>query len=145
VRTNSLLYEGALILSGCLWFVIAGYVGTAVPIFGDLWLPHLIDAIITSLILGNLIRPWLPRCFGSRKWYLLPFFSILIGAALFGFLLPVSWQVMAWLKHEGGVDFQAYYQLPFGMVIYSMTVFLMIFYPLALFTNWIMYQVNRSK
>ena len=143
---NQMRYQLTLIMSGSVWFVIAGLVGHAVPVFGNLWFPHLIVAVITGLAVGNIIRPLLSRYFGTRKWFLLPLLSLFLGSAIFGILVPVSWQVVAWLK-DGSVSLKGnvFYMLPALMVFYSMTIYLITFYPLALLNNWIIYRFTRSE
>jgi hypothetical protein len=136
-------YQLISVLSGCVWFAIAGLAGRAIPVFGGMWFPHLIDAIITGLIVSNLMRPLISRCFGARNWFALPFLSVLLGTAIFGFLLPVSWAVAALFKGEPGVDGKAFFQVPLFVIFYSMTSYLPIFYPLALFNNRIIYQFSR--
>ncbi|MDB6023541.1 MAG: hypothetical protein JWQ04_3398 [Pedosphaera sp.] len=136
-------YQIIFFFSGCVWFLIAGITGTAVPVFGDRWFTHLIDAVITGLAVGNLTKPLLSRCFGTRNWFALPFLSVLLGTAIFGLLLPVSWAIASLVKGNGMVEGSAFYQVPLILIIYSMSIYLPIFYPLALLNNRIIYRFIR--
>lgn len=136
-------YYAVSMLSGCAWFVVAGLAGYAIPVFGEMWFPHLVDAVVTGLVTGILIKPLLLRCHGTRNWYAVPFLSVFLGMLIFGWFIPVSWQIAALINGNGGVDAQAFYQIPLMVVLYSMTAFLPIFYPLALLNNRIVYRFAK--
>ncbi len=125
-----------LTLSGSAWFFVAGVVGAAVPIFGDHWFQHFVCAIITSLAIGIIFRSSILHWSGWR-WYLLPLLSLMLATAVYGFLLPCSWFVTSF-THGGGVDSEGFYMIPMMFVFYSMTSFLVILYPLALLTHYLL-------
>jgi hypothetical protein len=78
------------------------------------------------------------------KWYILPMLTLLFATALYGLLLPLSWLVTATIKGSGGVDGAAFYQIPAMMVLYSMTVYIVVLYPLALLTQTVLHKVCRD-
>jgi hypothetical protein len=127
-------YNLALIVSGIGWFLIAAILGGGVPIIGEMWLQHLISAVVTSLVIGFFFRKAVMTWRGWRR-YILPLLTLLSATTLFGFLLPVSWQITSMLQGRGNVDGQAFSQFPFLLIFYSMTAYLLILYPLALLTQ----------
>jgi len=133
------------VLSGSIWFLAAGAVGSAVPIFGEMWLPHWICAIFTAFVVGTLLNGPIHQWKGWR-WYALPLLSLGIATLLYGFLLPCAWLLVAW-RHGGGVDAEAFYKTPLIFAFYSMTFYLVLFYPMALLTQCLMksfYQKNTN-
>src|SRR5579884_426989 len=120
------------LLSGFAWFFVAGVIGYAIPIFGKFWLPHLVDALITGLFVGNVMYPLISRCFGKPGWYALPFLSIFLGAGLFGLLLPLSWEIIGRQGLEDGIILHMLL-----IIMIESFFFLWILYPLALLNNWI--------
>jgi hypothetical protein len=126
-------YSLLLVLSGVGWFLIAGVLGTAVPVFGNLWIQHSICAMITAFVVGIAFRGAI-RHWSGWRWYFLPFLTLLVATATFGFLLPCTWFVTQ-LFRGGGVNSEAFYKTPLAMVFYSMTVYLVILYPGALLTQ----------
>ena len=127
-------YNLALIVSGIGWFLIAAILGGGVPIVGEMWLQHLISALVTSFVVGLLFRKPVMIWRGWRR-YILPFLTLLSATTLFGFLVPVSWQITSMLQGRGNVDGQAFSQFPFLLIFYSMAAYLLILYPLALLTQ----------
>ena len=127
-------YNLALIVSGIGWFLIAVVLGMSVPIIGEMWLQHLISAVITSLVVGFIFRKPVMTWRGWRR-YILPLLTLLSATTLFSFLVPLSWQVTSMLQGRGNVDGQAFSQFPFLLVFYSMTAYILILYPLALLTQ----------
>ena len=127
-------YLFALTLSGIGWFIVAAALGSGVPILGEMWVQHLISAIVTSLAVGYMFKKPLMTWRGLW-WYMLPILTLLSATTLYGFLLPLSWSVTAAIKGSGNVDGQAFYQIPAMMVLYSMTVYIVVLYPLALLTQ----------
>ena len=127
-------YNLALIVSGIGWFLIAAILGGGVPIVGEMWLQPLISALVTSFVVGLLFRKPVMIWRGWRR-YILPFLTLLSATTLFGFLVPVSWQITSMLQGRGNVDGQAFSQFPALLVFYSMTAYLLILYPLALLTQ----------
>ena len=123
-----------LLISGAGWFFVAGILGYAIPVFGSMWLQHLVCAILTSLVVGSTFRAPILRWMGWR-WYLLPLLTLLTGTAVFGFLLTGSWHLTESLRGEVGLENDAFYKLPLAIVFYSMTSFLPVLYPLALLTQ----------
>jgi len=136
-------YSLSLIVSGIGWFLIAAILGGGVPIVGEMWLQHLISAVVTSLVIGFLFRKAVMTWRGWRR-YILPLLTLLSATTLFGFLLPLSWQVTSVLQGRGDVDGQAFYQFPALMVFYSMTAYLLILYPLALLTQNLLRKLSRD-
>ena len=127
-------YFVALIVSGICWFCLAGLLGQSVPIIGAMWPEHLISAVVTSLVIGYLFKRPLIN-WQNLRWYMLPFLTIFFAAALFGLLLPLSWSVTATIRKTGNVEGEAFYWMPSMFVLYSMTVYLLVLYPLALLTQ----------
>ena len=127
-------YIGALIISGLGWFCVAAALGGSVPILGGMWLQHLVSAVITSLVVGFVFKKPVMTWRGSRR-YILPVLTLLTATTLFGVLLPLSWMVTAALKGSGHTDGEAFYLVPALLVFYSMTVYILILYPLALLTQ----------
>jgi hypothetical protein len=127
------LYFLALIACGVFWFLVAGVLGQGVPIFGQLWLQHLIVAIVTALVIGYLFKKPLER-WQQWLWYVLPILTLLVASALFGLLVAVSWGLTEMMKSKG-IDGEAFYLLPGLFVLYSMTTYLVVLYPLALLTQ----------
>ena len=135
-------YIFALVVSGICWFGVASVLGSGVPILGEMWLQHLISAVITSLVVGIIFRKplmtWQDRC-----RYILPFLTILSATTLFGLLLPLSWWVTAKIAGTGNVDGEAFYLVPAWVVFSSMTTYLLILYPLALLTQNLLCKLFR--
>src|SRR4051812_39378872 len=125
---NGMRYNLALIVSGIGWFCVAAVIGDSVPIIGEMWLQHLISAVITSFVIGFLFRKAVMTWRGWRR-YILPLLTLLSATTLFGFLLPLSWQVTSMLQGRGNVDGQAFSQFPAFLVFYSMRVYILILYP----------------
>src|ERR1035441_1978528 len=98
-----------LLFSGAGWFLIAGVLGYAIPVFGDMWLQHLACAILASLVFGITFRAPILHWSGWR-WYLLPLLTLLTGTAVFGFLLTGSWQLTESLRGEVGLEHDAFYR-----------------------------------
>ena len=136
-------YNLALIVSGIGWFLIAAVLGMSVPIIGEMWLQHLISAVITSLVIGFIFRKPVMTWSGWQR-YILPLLTLLSATTLFGFLVPLSWQVTSILQGRGNVDGQAFSQVPFLLVFYSMTVYILILYPLALLTQNLLRKYSRN-
>jgi len=136
-------YNLALIVSGICWFCIAAVLGVSVPIIGEMWLQHLLSAVVTSLLVGFLFRKPVMTWRGWRS-YLLPLLTLFSATTLFGVLLPVSWQVTAALQGRGDVDGQAFYLVPASVVFYSMTAYLLLLYPLALLTQTLLRKLSRD-
>jgi hypothetical protein len=131
-----------LLFSGAGWFLIAGVLGYAIPVFGDMWLQHLACAILASLVVGITFRAPILHWSGWR-WYLLPLLTLLTGTAVFGFLLTGSWQLTESLRGEVGLEHDAFYKLPLAIVFYSMTSFLPVLYLLALLTQHLLRRQMR--
>ena len=136
-------YHLALIVSGIGWFLIAAILGGGVPIVGEMWLQHLILAVITALVIGFFFKKAVMTWRGWRR-YILPLLTLLSATTLFGLLVPLSWQLTSRLQGRGDVDGQAFYQVPAFMVFYSMTAYLLILYPLALLTQNLLRKVSRD-
>lgn len=136
-------YHLALIVSGIGWFLIAAILGRGVPIVGEMWLQHLICAVVTSLVIGLLFRKAVMTWRGWRR-YILPLLTLLSATTLFGFLLPLSWQVTSMLQGRGNVDGQAFSQFPALLVFYSMTAYILILYPLALLTQNLLRKLSHD-
>jgi len=135
-------YIFALVVSGICWFGLAAVLGSAVPILGEMWLPHLISAVITSLVVGLIFQKPLMTWHGWWR-YILPFLTILTATTLFGLLLPLSWWVTAKIVGSGDIDGEAFYLIPAWVVFYSMTIYLLILYPLALLTQNLLFKFFR--
>jgi hypothetical protein len=131
-----------LLVSGAGWFLIAGVLGYAIPVFGCMWLQHLVCAILTSLVVGSTFRAPILHWSGWR-WYLLPLLTLLTGTAVFGFLLTCSWHLTESLRGEVGLENDAFYKLPLAIVFYSMTSFLPVLYPVALLTQQLLRRQMR--
>ena len=137
-------YFNATAISGLGWFCVAAILGHDIPIIGrEMWLPHVVCALITSLCIGYTFKKPIATWHGLR-WYLLPFLTILGATTLFGFLVPISWWVKSKIERSGGVDGEAFYLLPFYIILYSMTVWLVVLYPLALLTQTLLRKVSRT-
>jgi hypothetical protein len=136
-------YIVALVVSGICWFCVAAVLGSSVPIRGEMWVQHLMSAVVTSLAVGYTFKKPLMTWRGWR-WYILPILTLLFATALYSLLLPLSWLVTATLKGSGGVDGEAFYQIPAMMVLYSMTVYIVVLYPLALLTQTVLHKVCRD-
>ena len=137
-------YFNATGISGLCWFCVAAIVGHDIPIIGrNLWLPHLICALITSVAVGYMFRKPITTWYGLG-WYFLPLLTVLAATTLFGFLVPISWWVKSKIEQSGGVDGEAFYFLPFYIILYSMTVWLVVLYPLALLTQTLLRKVSRN-
>ena len=126
-------YTILLTLSGVAWFLVAGVLGSAVPVLGSMWFQHSICAILTAFVVGFTFRGPIFRWSGWR-WYLLPLLTLLVATAVFGFLLPCAWLITE-LFRGNRVDAEAFYKTPLLIVFYSMTFYLVILYPLALLTQ----------
>jgi len=127
-------YQLALIVSGIGWFCVAALLGRAVPVFGEMWLQHLVSAVVTSLVVGFVFKKPVMMWRGWR-WFVLPVLTLLTATTIFGVLLPLSWMLTAKLRGSGDVDGEAFYLVPALVVFYSMTAYLVILYPLALLTQ----------
>ena len=134
-------YNLALIVSGICWFCIAAVLGVSVPIVGEMWLQHLLSAVVTSLLVGFLFRKAVMTWRGWRR-YILPLLTLLSATTLFGVLLPLSWQVTSAIRGHGDVDSEAFYLVPASVVFYSMTAYLLLLYPLALLTQNLLRKAN---
>lgn len=130
-------YSIALALSGICWFGVAAVLGSGVPILGEMWVQHLISAVVTSLAVGYIFKKPL-MTWRHWWWYVLPILTLLSATTLYGLLLPLSWQVTAAIKGSGKVDGEAFYEIPAMMVLYSMTVYIVVLYPLALLTQTVL-------
>lgn len=139
-----MVYITTLLICGVVWFLIAGFAGSSFPIFGEMWIQHLLCALITSLCIGLLLKNSIASYTGWR-WYILPILSLLLGTFIFGLLLPFSWLITQWITGNGGVDLEAFYKIPFLIVLFSLTLFLPIFYPAALLTNSVLRMSLRLK
>lgn len=135
-------YIFALVVSGICWFGVAAVLGSGVPILGEMWLEHLISAVITSLVVGLIFQKPLTAWQGWWR-YILPLLTILSATLLFGLLLPLSWWVTAKIRGSGSVDGEALYLIPALVVFYSMTIYLVILYPLALLTQSLLCKLVR--
>src|SRR4030095_8768022 len=104
-------YLAALLLSGICWFGVAALLGSAVPILNEMWLQHLVSALITGLTVGYIfkrpIRTWI-----GWRWYVLPLLTLFSGTALFGLLVPTSWWLMSIMGRTGHLDSEAFYFVP---------------------------------
>ena len=127
-------YSLALIVSGLGWFCVAAVLDDTVPVLCDMWLQHLVSAVITSLMVGFIFRK--PVMTWRGRWrYLLPVLTLLSATILFGILLPLSWMVTAALEGRGNPDGEAFYLVPAFLVFYSLTAYILILYPLAWLTQ----------
>jgi len=135
-------YIFALVVSGVCWFGVAAVLGSGIPVLGEMWLEHVISAVITSLVVGLIFQKPIMTWLGWWR-YILPFLTILSATTLFGLLLPLSWWVMAKIGGSGGVDGEAFYLIPMWVVFYSMTIYLLILYPLALLTQNLLCKLFR--
>lgn len=129
-------YTIVLLVSGLAWFLVAGVLGSAIPVFGDMWAQHLACAILTALAVGLVFRGPVLRWSGWR-WYALPILTLLAATSIFGLLLPFSWFVTG-VFSGGGVDAEAFYKTPLALVFYGMTFCLVVLYPLALATQYLL-------
>jgi hypothetical protein len=136
-------YIIALVVSGICWFCFAAVLGSAVPILGVMWVQHLISAVITSLAVGYIFKKPLMIWCGWR-WYVLPILTLLVATALYGLLLSLSGLVTATIQGKGSVVVEAFYLTPALMVLYSMTVYIVVLYPLALLTQTVLHKVGRN-
>jgi hypothetical protein len=127
-------YSILLLITGVSWFLVAGAFGYSIPVFGAMWIQHLICAILTSFAVGLTFRVPILRWTGWR-WYALPLLTVFAGTAVFGVLMPCSWLLTESLQGGVGVDREAFYKLPCLIVLYSMTSCLVVLYPLALLTQ----------
>jgi|GEM_PF-4789528 len=135
-------YIFALVVCGICWFGVAAVLGSGIPVLGEMWLQHLMSAVITSLVVGLIFQK--PIMTWQGWWrYILPFLTILSATTLFGLLLPLSWWVMAKRGGSGDVDGEAFYLVPAWVVFYSMTIYLLILYPLALLTQNLLCKLFR--
>jgi hypothetical protein len=140
----SVRYATTLFFCGTSWFIIAAVLGESVPILGKMWLQHYVAAVFTAYVLGLLLKKPL-RYWEGWPWYGLPFVSLILGISLFGFLLPCSWLLTAWVTGSGGgVDADAFYTIPLTLLFYSMTYYIIMLYPLAFITQWILRGVMLS-
>jgi hypothetical protein len=117
-----------LLLSGVGWFLVAGVFGYSIPVFGSMWFRPFVCAVLTSFMVGILFRVPILR-WAAWHWYLLPLLTLLTGTTVFGYLLTCAWSL------TDSLDSEAFYKLPFLMVFYSMSSFLVWLYPLALLTQ----------
>ena len=137
-------YYLALAVSGVCWFGVAGVLGSAIPIFGEMWAQHLVSAIITSLAVGYIFKKLVMTWLGWR-WYVLPILTVLVASALYGLLVPSSWWAADMMQRgDFRVEGEAFYFIPPVMVFYSMTVYIVILYPLALLTQTVLRNVYRN-
>jgi hypothetical protein len=132
-------YVILLALAGVAWFLVAGVLGSAVPVLGSMWFQHSLCAILTAFVVGFTFKGPILRWSGWR-WYLLPLLTLLVAAAVFGFLVPCAWLITE-LFRGGGVDSEAFYKTPLMFVFYSMTFYLVILYPLALLTQHLLRKI----
>ena len=136
-------YLAALILSGLCWFGVAALLGSAVPILGEMWLQHLVSALITSLLVGYTfkrpIRSWI-----GWRWYILPLLTLFVATALFGLLVPTSWWLTSIIRQTRDLDGEAFYFVPLYMLFYSLTFWLFLLYPLALLTQTLLRKLARQ-
>ena len=123
-------YSILLLITGAGWFLVAVAAGYVTNVFQGLWLPYFVSAIPAAFVVGVAFRVPILRWSGWR-WYLLPLLTLLTGTAVFGLFLACSWH----LTEEGGLDCEAFYQIPFWIVFWSMTGGLPVLYPLALLTQ----------
>ncbi|HAL57304.1 MAG TPA: hypothetical protein DCP63_12765 [Bacteroidetes bacterium] len=137
-------YTATLLVCGVVWFLIAGFAGSSLPVFGEMWIQHLLCALTTSLCVGFLLKKSI-ACYAGWRWYVLPLLSLFLGTSLFGLLLPSSWLITQWITGNGGVDLEAFYTIPLFMVLFSLTLYLPIFYPAALLTNSALRMTLRLK
>jgi len=135
-------YSILLLMSGAGWFVVAGVFGYAIPVFSDLWFQNLLCAVVTAFVVGVLFRVPILSWSGWR-WYLLPLLTLLIGTAVFGFLLTCSWAEAESLRGSVGLEGEAFYKIPIGIIFYSMTACLVWLYPLALMTQHLLRRYLR--
>ena len=124
-------YSLLLLLSGTGWFLVAGVFGYAIPVFGGMWFPHFVCAVVASFIVGGAFRVPILRWSGWR-WCVLPLLTLLTGTTVFGFLLPCAWAL------TDSLDSEAFYKLPLAIVFYSMAFYLVVLYPLALLTQYLL-------
>ena len=101
------------------------------------------SAVLTSFAVGYLFKKPLMTWRGWR-WYVLPILTIFVATALYGLLVPLSWWVTAAIQGAGRIDGEAFYFIPVMMVFYSMTVYIVILYPLALLTQTVLHKVYRN-
>ncbi len=136
-RINFLKFLVLFVFS-LLWYLVIGIVGGSVPIWGEMWLPHLLCALITSLLIGLLFyKPIIE--WTSWNWYFLPILTLATSTIIFGFLLPFSGMIYGKITaNNSGVDGEAFYLTPITFLFYSFTYFIVLFYPLALITQSIM-------
>jgi hypothetical protein len=85
-------YAMLLLIAGVAWFLIAGVLGYAIPVFGSRWVQHLVWAILAAFIVGTGFRLPMLHWRGWR-WYLLPLLTLLTGSTVFGVLVTCSWSV----------------------------------------------------
>jgi hypothetical protein len=133
-----------LVVSGFCWFGVAAVLGPAIPIWGAMWPQHLIAAIVTSVLIGVIFRRPIFAWRGPR-WYLLPVLTLATAAGLYGLLVPISWWLTDSINGKGGIDGQAFYQLPMFMIFYSLTLYLIVLYPLALLTQTLLRKVRSFQ
>ncbi len=131
-------YPILLFASGLIWFLVAAALGSAVPILGETWFPHLICAIVTAFVVGSIFRTAIFSWSGWR-WYALPLLTLFVASGLFGFLLPLSWSLTG-----ASVDSEAFYITPLSFIIYAMTLYLVILYPIALLTQLMLKKSNSQ-
>lgn len=134
-------YPILLFASGLIWFLVAAALGSAVPILGEEWFPHLICAIVTAFavgfIFGTAIFSW-----SGWRWYALPLLTLFVASGLFGFLLPLSWSLTG--TSGTSVDSEAFYKMPLSFIVYAMTLYLVILYPIALLTQLMLKKSNSQ-
>ena len=120
-------YAILLLVSGAGWFLVAGVIGYAIPVFGSMWVQHFVCAMLSAFVTGTVFRVPMLRWSGWR-WYLLPLLTSLAGTTLFGFLLICSWN----LTEPGGVESCAFSMFPLAIAFYMITGGWILLYPIAL-------------
>jgi len=136
-------YIFALVVSGVCWFCVAAVLGPAVPLLGEMWLQHLFSALVTALAVGFLFKKALTTWRGWR-WYILPILTVLSASTIFGFSVELSWRLTEAIRGREHFGSERFYFLPAMFVLYSMTVYLLILFPLALLTQTLLRKVSRN-
>ena len=138
---HSIIKYLTILLIGTLWFLVAGFFGRGVPIFGKNGTGHFICALLTSYITMEVfLKPIMTWKY--NKWLLIPLATIAFSSFLFGFLLPFSWLLAS--GSGEGVDGGAFISIPFTLLFYSMSYFLIPLYILALITQFLLKLVFKN-
>ncbi len=143
----------ALIFVGIFWFYIASIFDGAIRsinskdlhIKGDTWLPHMLCSVFTSLIIGLLF--YKPICNWTKwKWFLLPILTLASSTIIFAILLNISWKIEHLFKpYYEDIELTDIIGTPLVFLFYSLTQFFIIFYPLALLTQYLVrYAFKKS-